>query len=662
MTFKSQIIDKGITMKEPGQHFDIKKLSLAGALVTLGIVFGDLGTSPLYTMRAILNGGKDNINDLLIYGSISCVFWTLTLSTTIKYVIIMLRADNNGEGGIFALFASIKGNSKWAVIMTMIGGSALLADGVLSPSITVTSAIEGLKLFNPEIHVVPIVLLIIGALFFIQQFGTNFVGSSFGPIMVAWFLMLGILGFSQLVLYPSILSAISPVFAYQFLQEYPGGFILLGAVFLCTTGAEALYADLGHCGRTNIRITWIFVKITLLLNYFGQGAWLLRKGISGTDINPFFEIMPDWLLIPGVVLATAAAIIASQAIISGSFTLIGEAVSLNFWPKVRILHPTYVRGQVYLPFVNWFMWIACSMVVFSFRESSNMNAAYGLAITITEIMTTFLLSYFLFQKGINHRLVLLMLMFYLTIEGSFLIANLYKFRSGGWFTVLLAFLYFTVMFGLFFGRKIKNRYITFVDLDKYLELFSDLSKDESVPRFATNLVYIIRANRYDQVESKVIYSIFQKQPKRADIYWLLHVNRVNDPNSFNYQVTQIIPGTLIRVDFHIGFKVEPKVNLYFKEVLEDLTASGELKLESSYDSLKKHEFSGDFKFVLIDRVMLRDYALSSWENFILSINSLVRRLSISEIRNLNLDSTNTIVEQVPIIIDQPVENRITRIQ
>jgi KUP system potassium uptake protein len=560
------------------------------------------------------------------------------------------------------LFALIKEKSVWAAVLTMVGGAALLADGVLGPSITVTSAIEGLKLFNPEIPVVPIVLLIIAALFFIQQFGTNFVGSSFGPIMVAWFLMLGILGFSQLVLYPDILRAVNPVYAQKFLAEYPGAFILLGAVFLCTTGAEALYADLGHCGRTNIRITWIFVKITLLLNYFGQGAWLIRTSAANADINPFFEIMPDWFLIPGVMLATVAAIIASQAIITGSFTLFGEAVSLNFWPKVRILHPTYVREQVYLPFVNWFLWIACSLMVFSFRESANMNAAYGLAISITEIMTTFLLSYYLFQKGVNHRLILFMLMIFLTIEGSFLIANLYKFKSGGWFTLLLAVLYFTIMFGWYFGRKIKNRYITFADLDKYLELFKDLSKDESVPRFATNLVYIIRANRHDQVESKVIYSIFKKQPKRADTYWLLHVNRMNEPNTFNYQVTPIIPGVLIRVDFHIGFKVDPKVNLYFKEVLEDMESSGEIKLESSYDSLKKHDFSGDFKFVLIDRIMPRDFTLSSWENFILTINNLVRKLRITDIRNLNLDATNTVVEQVPIIMDQPVNLRIKRIQ
>jgi KUP system potassium uptake protein len=643
-------------------HLDIKKLSLAGAIVTMGIVFGDLGTSPLYTMRAIISQSTGNLDQLLIYGGLSCIFWTLTLSTTIKYITITLRADNNGEGGIFALFALIKKKQTWAAVLTMIGGAALLADGVITPSITVTSSIEGLRLFNADIPVVPIVLLIIGIMFFIQQFGTNFIGSSFGPIMFLWFSTIGILGFLQLVLHPGILQAINPEYAYRFLNEYPGGFILLGAVFLCTTGAEALYADLGHCGRKNIRVSWIFVKVTLLLNYFGQGAWLMLNLESGKDVNPFFEIMPKWFLLPGVLLATAAAIIASQAIISGSFTLIGEAVSLNFWPKVKILHPTTVRGQVYLPFVNWFLWIACSIVIFSFRESNNMNAAYGLAITITELMTTILLSYYLLQKGVNHRLILLLLLVYLTIEGSFLIANLHKFRSGGWFTLMLASLYFIVMFGWYFGRKLKNRYVTFTNLYNYLELFKDLSKDNSVPKTATNIVYIIKANRVDQVESKVIYSIFRKQPKRADTYWFLNIDRVDEPDRFEYKVTEIIPGVLMRIDFLLGFKVEPKINLYFREVLEDLVESGRIKLESSFDSLKNHSLPADFMYVLIDRVMPRDAKLSNLENLTIALHSVSRLLCISDVKALELDSSNTIEEQVPITIDQPIDFRIKRIQ
>ena len=647
-------------MKNSEVHPDIKKLSAAGAIIALGIVFGDLGTSPLYTMRAIITAGSGNLNQLLVYGSLSCVFWTLTLITTIKYVLIALRADNNGEGGIFALAALIREKSKWIAILTMIGGAALLAEGVITPAITVTSSVEGLKIFNPEIPVILIVLTIITILFFIQQFGTKLIGSSFGPIMLIWFITLGVLGLSQIIRHPSVLQAANPVYAYRFLAEYPGGFVMLGAVFLCTTGAEALYADLGHCGRSNIRLSWTFVKIALLLNYFGQGAWLVTNGSITPDVNPFFAIMPQWFILPGIALSTVAAIIASQAIISGSFTLINVAISLNLWPWVRVMHPTNISGQVYVPFINWFLWIACSLTVLLFRESPNMNAAYGLAINITEIMTTLLLSYYLLRKGLNHRLVLILFMTYLTIEGSFLIANLHKFRYGGWFTLALASAYFLVMYGWYFGRKIKNRYISYAHLEDHLMMFRDLSKDESVPKFATNLVYIIHAKRQGQVESKVIYSIFHRQPKRARTYWLLRVDRVNDPNRFNYKVTQIIPGLLIRIDFFIGFKVEPKINLYFREVLEDLKKTGEIKLQSSFDSLIKHGYEGDFVFIDIDRVMSLDHNLNYWEKFVLALHSLVRRLSITDSRMLSLDSANTIIEKVPILTDQPVSNRIKR--
>jgi KUP system potassium uptake protein len=646
-------------MNGTDKHLDIKKLSLAGVIVTLGIVFGDLGTSPLYVMKAIVSGGKE-FNELLIYGSMSCIFWTLTLQTTIKYVLITLRVNNKGEGGIYALFALVKRKSSWAAILTMIGASALLADGVITPAITVTSSIEGLKLFNAQIPVITIVLLIFAVLFFMQQFGTNVVGGSFGPIMVIWFSMLGVLGFSQLYHHPGVLKALNPEYAYRFLHEYPGGFILLGSVFLATTGAEALYSDLGHCGFKNIRVSWIFVKTALLLNYFGQCAYLIINGGLKDGINPFYGMMPSWFLLPGIIIATAAAIIASQALISGSYTLISEAISLNFWPKINISHPTFLKGQVYVSSVNWFLWIACSFVVIFFRESANMEAAYGLSITITMIMTTLLLSYYLFQKGVYHKLVMLLLIVYLTIEGGFLISNLHKFSHGGWFTILLASIFFLIMYGWYFGRKLKNRYVTFTNLDKYIDLFKDLSKDTSVPKTATNLVYNIKANWPDQVESKVIYSIFQKQPKRADTYWFLHVDRIDEPDRFDYQVTQIIPGILIRVDFRIGFKVEPKINLYFKEVLEDMTKSGEIKLESSFTSLRKHSLPADFKYVLIDRVMPRDYKLSSLENFTLSLHGISRLLCISDVRALQLDSANTIEEKVPITIDQPIEKRIKR--
>lgn len=642
-----------------GKHPDIQKISFAGVVVTLGIVFGDLGTSPLYVMKAIVNGGAE-FNELLIYGSMSCIFWTLTLQTTIKYVLITLRADNKGEGGIYALFALLKRKSSWAAILTMIGASALLADGVITPAITVTSSVEGLQMYNPGIPVVAIILLIFAVLFFLQQYGTNIVGSSFGPIMVIWFSMLGILGLTHLVQHPGVLKALNPYYAILFLTEYPGGFVLLGAVFLATTGAEALYSDLGHCGVKNIRISWFFVKATLLLNYFGQCAWLIvNKGLPD-GINPFYAIMPGWFLVPGIIISSAAAVIASQALITGSFTLISEAVSLNFWPKVKVLNPTFLKGQVYVPYVNWFLWIACSFVVILFRESSNMEAAYGLSITLTMIMTTLLLSYYFYQKSVSFRLILLLLVVYLTIEGSFLIANLHKFSNGGWFTLLLASIFFIIMYGWYFGRKLKNKYVTFAKLDKYVEMFKELSKDNSVPKTATNLVYIIKANRSDQVESKVIYSIFQKQPKRANTYWFLHVDIKDDPDNFEYRVTHIIPGILIRVDFLLGFKVETKINLYFKEVLEDLYNSGEIKLESSYDSIRKHSLPTDFQFILIDRVMTKDYQLSSIENITLALHNISRLVCISDVKALQLDSTNTIEEKVPININQHPTKRISR--
>lgn len=648
-------------MKGEKHNSDINRLSLGGLIVTLGIVYGDLGTSPLYTMKAIALGGASNFNDLLVYGSLSCVFWTLTLQTTIKYVLITLRADNRGEGGIYALFALMKKKSSWAAILTMIGGSALLADGVITPSITVTSSIEGLRLLNPGIPVIPIVLLIFAGLFFIQQFGTKVVGGSFGPIMVIWFLMLGITGLFQVARHPEILAAINPLYAFRFLSEYPGGFILLGAVFLCTTGAEALYSDLGHCGRNNIRISWIFVKTTLLLNYFGQGAWLIMNKINGDHFNPFFSIMPGWFLLPGILISTAAAIIASQALITGSFTLLSEAVSLNFWPKIRILYPTNVKGQVYIPFVNWFLWITCSLVVIAFKSSSNMEAAYGLAITITMIMTTLLLSYYLFQKAPGKIYPFIILAVFLTIEGAFLVANLHKFMYGGWFTLLLASLYFLVMMSWYFARKIRNRHISFSKIADYLPLIKDLSEDRSVPLTATNLVYIIKANNREEVESKVLYSIFQKQPKRAKTYWLVHVDRVDDPVRFEYEVEQIIPGILIRLDFHIGFKVEPKINLYFREAVEDMIKAGEFIPGSSYESLRNHGFPGEFQFILIERIMIRDYKLSNWDSFIIALNKLTSKISLSDIKALQLDSTTTLVEKVPIIIDQALPVRISRI-
>jgi KUP system potassium uptake protein len=642
------------------QHTGIGKVSAAGLIITLGIVFGDLGTSPLYTIKAIINASTE-YNEFLIFGALSCVFWTLTLQTTIKYVIITLRADNHGEGGIFALFALIRRKNNWVAIITMIGGSALLADGVITPAITVTSAVEGLRLIHPHISVVPVVITILSVLFFFQQFGTGFMGKVFGPVMVIWFSMLSILGLSYLIQDPGIIAAINPMYAIRFITTFPNAVVLLGGVFLATTGAEALYSDLGHCGIKNIRISWMFVKTALLINYFGQGAYLIHHLDTITTVNPFYAIMPQWFLLPGVFIATAASIIASQALISGSYTIISEAVSLNIWPKIRISYPTNIKGQVYIPFVNWFLWIACTFVVLYFGESSRMEAAYGLSITITMIMTTLLLSFHLRLRRVKLVYIILMLSVFLTIEGTFLYANLFKFLNGGWLTVALAFVFFLVMYGWYFGRKIKNQYISYVNYKKDPDIFLALSKDASVPKIATNLVYITKANRVDQIESKIMYSIFNKHPKRANTYWFLHIDNLETPNTFEYVVHHIIPNVLIKVDFRLGFKIERKINLYFREVIEDLVKSGEISMVSQYESMKAHSIPADFLYVNLDRILISDYKLPPQGIFIMGLHNFIRHISLTDVKSLGLDSSNVIEEKVPIVIEQKIKKRIIRV-
>ncbi|HTX87629.1 MAG TPA: KUP/HAK/KT family potassium transporter [Bacteroidales bacterium] len=630
----------------------ISTLTAAGLLVTLGIVYGDIGTSPLYVMRAIVSGAE-GINQTFILGGLSCIFWTLTLQTTLKYIIITLRADNKGEGGIFSLFALIRKRAKWAYIFAIIGGCTLLADGIITPSITIVSAVEGLLNISPRMPVVPIVLVIITVLFFVQRFGTKAVGRSFGPIMFLWFCMLGILGLLQVIQYPSIIRALDPHYAYLFLTQSPHGFLLLGAVFLCTTGAEALYSDLGHCGLKNIRISWIFVKTTLVLNYLGQGAWVLRNTSQVYDTtNPFFSIMPAWFLITGIMVATAAAIIASQALISGSYTLISEAIQLNFWPKIKINYPTNIKGQMYISSINWMLYFSCVFVILFFQKSANMEAAYGLSITITMLMTTVLLSIYFFYRRVPVYVLVMFLAVYLTIEGSFLVANLNKFVHGGWFTILAGSILFLVMWVWFHGRKIKNSFIEFVKIEPYYEVIKALSNDHTVPKYATNLVFLTKANKSTDIESKIIYSILNKQPKRADVYWLLHVDILDEPHVLEYRITHLIPDILIKVDFKIGFKVQPRVNLFFRQLIEEMSKSQEIDLLSRYESLRKYNVVSDFRFVVIDRIQNYDFDFPPREQFIMDMYTIFKRFGINEVRSLGLDTSNVTIETVPLFIDK----------
>jgi len=630
----------------------ISKLSLAGLIITLGIVYGDIGTSPLYVLKAILAGSNGNIDEGFIIGSLSCIIWTLTLQTTLKYVIITLRADNKGEGGIFALYALIRKRRKGVFFLAIVGGAALLADGVITPSITVMSAVEGLGMLQEGIRVLPIVLVIIAMIFLFQPYGTSAIGKVFGPAMFIWFLMLAVLGFAQIIEFPLVIKAFNPIYAITLLAQYPGGFLLLGAVFLCTTGAEALYSDLGHCGFLNIRITWIYVKTSLILNYMGQGAWVLSHQdiiMNSTEvINPFFSIMPEWFLAPGILISTVAAIIASQAMITGSFTIISEAVSLNFWPRVRVFYPTEIRGQMYIPMVNWFLFFACVFVILYFQESSNMEAAYGLAITITMLMTTLLLSFYMSKIKRPPIMIVIFLVAYLGIEGSFLVANLHKFQFGGWFTLLLTSILAFIMYTWYRGREIKKKFLVFVKIAGFADTLRDIHNDESIPKYATNLVYITRADRNTDIESKIQYSIINKQPKRADKYWFVHLHFVDDPKKLGYTVETLIPNVLYRIELQIGFKVQPRINLFFRQVIEDLVKHDEIDMISNYESLRKHNILGDFKFVVIERIQNYDFDFQPFDQFIMDVYKFIKKIGISDQKAFGLDTSNVIVEKVPL--------------
>ncbi|MBC7642061.1 MAG: KUP/HAK/KT family potassium transporter [Flavobacterium sp.] len=639
------------------------KLTIGGLLVSLGIIYGDIGTSPLYVMKAII-GMDFAINKDLVLGGISLVFWTLTLQTTIKYVLITLSADNHGEGGIFALYALVKKTKiKWLIVPAIIGGSALLADGIITPPISVASAVEGVRTFYPSLNTVPIVIGILLVLFTIQQFGTKLVGKFFAPVMLVWFSMLGVLGTCQIVGNTEVLKAINPYYAYHLLISpkgiNPEGFFVLGFVFLCTTGAEALYSDMGHCGRKNIRISWIFVKIALLLNYFGQAAFLLQNEgktlteIGGSNANPFYLMMPDWFQPVGIVIATLAAVIASQALISGSFTLINEAMRLNFWPKVKIKYPTDVKGQLYIPSINWLLFIGCIGIVLHFEESSNMEHAYGLAIILCMIMTTVLLNYFLILKRVKWYFIAPLITIYLLIEFSFLAANITKFADGGYVTLLIASVLIGIMSTWYLAKQISKNYTKIVKISDYRKVLAELSVDLSIPKYATHLVYMTNANRIEDIEEKVMYSILQKRPKRADIYWFVHVNILSEPYKTEYKVTEIVKDDLYRIDFNLGFREPTKINLMFKEVIKNMVANGEVDITSRYESLSKNNIIGDFKFVLSEKFLSNDSDLLWHEKIVMNIYFFIKKLSYSEEKAFGLDSSSVKIEQFPMVLHAP---------
>lgn len=645
----------------------VNKVTAAGLLVALGIIYGDIGTSPLYVFNSIIKGRV--IDETLILGTLSLIIWTITLLTTIKYVVMVLRADNRGEGGIFALFALVRRRKKWLVIPAMIGGAALLSDGIITPPISITSAIEGLKEL-PRFHEIEqntIVYMVLGILvifFLAQQFGTSSIGKMFGPFMSVWFGMLAVIGLFHLSDDFSIFRALNPYYAIHFLFTYPEGFWLLGAVFLCTTGAEALYSDLGHCGRGNIRISWGLVKTCLLLNYLGQGASLLKHHngkllsdavIKAEGINAFYDLLPQWFIVPGVIIATSAAIIASQAMVSGSFTLINEAIRLNLWPKLKIIYPTEAKGQVFIPAINTLLFIGCVGVVLYFRESSKMEAAYGLAIITTMIMTSILFANYLVLHRVKPAYIYVFLLIYGIIEWSFLFALMDKFVHGGYITLMIGFIMFSIMYVWYRSRKIKNRYIEFVRLEEYVPKLEELSNDSSVPKYATHLVYLTSANNPKEIEHKIIYSILSGRPKRADIFWFIHVDTIDAPYTCEYSVEHIIPNDIIRVEFRLGFRMQPRINLMFKKVVEDLVANREVNVTSRYESQQRNKMAGDFKFIVLEKFLSQDNELPFFERIIMRAYFWLKEISLNEEKGFGLEQSTVFVEKFPLIIS-PVSN------
>ncbi|NMF07730.1 potassium transporter Kup [Clostridium beijerinckii] len=655
-----------INVKSTTKHGDVAKLSAGGILIALGVVYGDIGTSPLYVMKSIIegNGGLNNISENFILGSLSLIFWTITILTTIKYVLITLNADNNGEGGIFSLFTLVRNRAKWLIIPAMIGGSALLADGMLTPAVTVTSAVEGLDLipsfsalFGSQLDIVTIVIIILSALFFIQHFGTDLIGKMFGPIMFVWFSALAIWGIIGISHNWTLLRALSPYYAINtlFSSENKAGFFILGSIFLATTGAEALYSDLGHVGKYNIYGSWPFVKICLLLNYFGQGAWLLSARNNPTftnmeGLNPFFQVIPSSFLIFGIILSTLAAIIASQALISGSFTLVSEAIKLNLFPRLHIMYPSSTKGQLYIPSINKFLWIVCIGIVLYFGNSARMEAAYGLSITVTMLMTTILLFNYLLKKKTPLIVAVLILVFFSAFEFSFFIANIIKFTHGGFIAALIAFAILSIMYIWIKGYYIKMRLLEHVPIENYKTQLNQLRQDSDRPKYTTNLVCLTSSHDPEQIERKIMYSILDKRPKKADVYWFVNIAVTDEPYVAEYSVDTLGTLYIVRVQIRLGFRVEQKLNVFLRQISTELVENGEIKIQSRNYTTMPDRKVGDFRFLLIQEQLSYETDLNFWEELILKAKLFIKRYTVSPTKWFGLENSDVDVEKVPLFI------------
>jgi len=657
----------------------MKKVTAGGLLVAMGVVYGDIGTSPLYVMKALVedNGGLRTLTPDFILGSVSLVFWTLTLLTTIKYVLIALNADNHGEGGIFSLYTLVRKNSRYLIIPAIIGGAALLADGVLTPAVTVTTAIEGLRgipvffdrFGNDQSIIVGITLAILLVLFALQRFGTEFVGKAFGPIMLGWFTFLGIVGVMNFAGDLSVIRALDPRYAINLLfsPDNSAGLFILGNIFLATTGAEALYSDLGHVGKKNIYASWPYIKICLMLNYFGQAAWLLQVYQNPTyqeieNLNPFFQALPQGWTVFGVSFATLAAIIASQALLSGSFTLVSEAIKLKLLPRMQIIYPGASIGQMYIPALNTLLWIACSGVVLFFRTSTHMEAAYGLAITVTMLMTTVLLYFYLHQNKKTRFLAPFITLFFAVIEGIFFISSATKFFHGGYVAILLACLIIGVMLIWEWGNRIQENAAEEVALSTYIPQLKQLREDDSLPLSQTNVVFMVPKLQDDQIGQQFIYSILDKRPKRAKVYWFVNVEVTDEPYTKKYEVSMADTDFIVKLKLYLGFRVPQEVNLYIRQIIQELMKDGRLPLQPQRYSLTPGRNVGDFQFVMIEEELSNATALSKWQKQVMQTKLFIKRHTISPERWFGLEYSDVVHETVPLVIGQMKESSLTELR
>lgn len=647
-------------MKE-AKHPSFEKASAAGFLIALGIVYGDIGTSPLYTMQSLVEnqGGLAAVSENFILGSISLIFWTLTLITTVKYVFIALKADNHHEGGIFSLYTLVRKMAKWLIIPALIGGATLLSDGALTPAVTVTSAVEGLKSvpilqahYSNQTIVIVTTLVILTILFSIQRFGTGVVGRVFGPVMLIWFSFLGISGLVNSLTNLEVFQAVNPYHAIHLLlsPENHRGIFILGSVFLATTGAEALYSDMGHVGRGNIHVSWPFVKVCILLSYFGQGAWILANKDSGIELNPFFASIPSYLSVFVVILATLAAIIASQALISGSFTLVSEAMRLKIFPTFRITYPGHSMGQLYIPVINWSLWFITCGIVLHFRTSAHMESAYGLAITITMLMTTVLLTFFLLQRKVKPIFVYPLMAFFAGIELIFFFASVVKFLHGGYVVVIIAALIIALMFVWLKANQITFNYINTLDLNDFKDQLDRLRKDERYPLYQTNVVYLTNRMRGHIIDKSILYSILDKRPKKAQVYWFVKVNVTDEPYTNDYTVDMLGTDFMVKVELYLGFRMRQDVPRYLRTVVRDLMESGRLPEQHQDYTITPGRAVGDFRFVVLEERVSHAFHMKPFDRFILQTKATIKHVTATPVRWFGLQFSESSTEVVPLVL------------